>query len=179
MAYCHSGTNTEGNSYPPVQVDVKATSERELPSAPDVTTHALLPSQSPAPRIWVLHEEMFHILPSTVNTVREAASRVRQIQNIVVSNPTDNSFEKILTQADHQIQGTSIADPKQVRLTDRERRGITSTPKKPEIHGPQDPEDISQIPRGEDMQVGRQHHMSYQEGLKNSLQLAATEFCKI
>ena len=54
-----------------------------------------------------------------------------------------------------------LADPKQVRYTDRERGGMTSAPKRPEIHGPQDPEDTSQIPTEEDMQFGRQHHLSY------------------
>ena len=49
------------------------------------------------------------------------------------------SFEESLTQADHQIQGMSIADPKQVRFTDRERKRLTFTPKRPEIHGPQGP----------------------------------------
>ena len=29
------------------------------------------------------------------------------------------------------------------------------------------------------MQLGRQNHLAYQEGMKNSLQLAATEFHKI
>ena len=94
--------------------------------------------------------------------------------NIIASNPTDDSFEEILSKADHQIQGMSITNPKQVRFTDRERREMTSTPKRPEMHGPQDPEDISLIPRGEDVQLGRQHHLAYLEGLKNSLQLAAT-----
>ena len=74
--------------------------------------------------------------------------------NIVASNPTNDSFEEILTQADHQIQGMSIADPRPVRFTNRERRGMTSTPKKPAIHGPQDPENFFQIPRGEDVQFG-------------------------
>ena len=133
---------------PSTQTDVEATSKRELPSSPDMTPHASPPSQSSAPRIQGLSEEMFDILPSTVNTLRGAASRVRQTPNIVASNPTDESFGEFLIQADHQIQGMSIADPKQVWFTDRERRGMTSTPKRPETHGPQDPEDISQIPRG-------------------------------
>ena len=47
------------------------------------------------------------------------------------------------------------------------------------MHGHQDPEDISQIPRGEEMQLDRQHHLAYQEGLRSSLQLEATEFHKI
>ena len=130
-------------------------------------------------RIQGLHEEMFYILSGTVNTVRGAASRLRQMPNIVASNTTDDSFEEILTQADHQIQGMSIADPKRVRFTDTERRGMTSTPKKPGVHEPQEPEDISQISGGEDVHLGRQHHLAYQEGLKNSLQLAPTEFHKI
>ena len=58
-----------------MQADVEATSERELPSAPDMTPHASPPSQSPAPTIQGLCEEMFDILPDIVNTVRVAASR--------------------------------------------------------------------------------------------------------
>ena len=99
--------------------------------------------------------------------------------NIVAISPTDDSFEEILTQGDCQIQGVSIADTKYVRFTDRDERGNDIYPKRPGAHGPQDPEDISQFPRGEDMQLGRQHHLSYKEGLKNNLQLAATEFCKM
>ena len=93
---------------PPGKVDVEAASERELPSAPDMTPRALLPLQSYTPRDQDLHEEMFDILPGIVNTVIGAASRVRQRPNIVASNPTDDSFEDILTQADHEIQGMSI-----------------------------------------------------------------------
>ena len=81
-------------------------------------SHASLPSQSPAAKHLGLHEEMFDILPGTVNTVRGAASRVRQIPNVVASNPSDGSLEEILTKADHQIQGMSIAGPKRVRCTD-------------------------------------------------------------
>ena len=55
---------------------------------------------------------MFNILPGAVNTMREAASRAREMPNIVMSNPTDDSFEKILNQADYHIQGMSIAGPK-------------------------------------------------------------------
>ena len=99
--------------------------------------------------------------------------------NIVASNPTDDSFEEILIQADHQIQGMSIADPMRVRFIDTKRRGMTSTPKKPGVCGPQEQEDISQISIKKGMQSGGQHHLAYQEGMKNSLQLAATKFCKI
>ena len=83
-----------------------------------MTPHASPPSQSPAPRIWGLHEEMFDILPGTVNIIRWSASRARQMPNIVANNLNDDSFEEILTQADHQNQGMSNADPKQVRFTD-------------------------------------------------------------
>ena len=164
---------------PPAQAYVEAASERELPSAPEMTSHASLLSQSAAPRILGLHEEMLDILPGTVNTFRGTASRVRQMPNIVASNPTDGSFEEILTQTDHQIQGMSIADHKWVKFTDTERMGMTSTTERPEIHGLQDPKDIFQIRKGEDMQLDSQHHLTYQKGLKNSHQLAATEFCKI
>ena len=149
-------TQREINS-PPAQADVEAASEREIPSAPDMTPHASPPSQSPAPRIQGLHEEMFNILPSIVSTVRGAASRVRQMPNVVASNPTDDSFEDILTQADHQIKWTSIAYPKRVRFMDRESKGMTSTPKGLGVCEPQGPEDISKIQKGEDMQLGRQH----------------------
>ena len=125
---------------PPTQADVEGASERELPSAPDKTPHASLPSQSPAQRIRCLHEKCLIYCP------------VLQMSNIVAINPTDDSFEEILTQADHQIQGMSISDLKQVRFTDRERWGMTSTPKRPQIYGPQDLKDIFQIPRGEDVQ---------------------------
>ena len=77
---------------------------------------------------------MFDILPGNVNTVRGAASRVRQMPNLVASNPTDDSFEEILIQAYHQMQGMSIADPKIVRCTDRERRGMISTSKRLGVH---------------------------------------------
>ena len=120
----------------PAQADVEAASERELPSAPDMTLHASLQSQLSAPRIQGLHEEVFDILLGTVNTVRGAASRVRKMPNVVASNPTDDSFEEILNHADHQIQGMSIADLKRVRFMDRESRGMTSTLKKPGVCEP-------------------------------------------
>ena len=60
-----------------------------------------------------------------------------------------------------------------------EEGGNDIYPKRTGVHGPKNAEDISQIPRGEDMQLGRQHHLSYQEGLKNGLPLEATEFCKM
>ena len=145
---------------PHAQGDVEVASERELPSAPDMTPHASPPSQLPTQKFQHLCKEAFDILSSTVNTVREAASRVRQMPNVVASNPTDDSFEEILTQADHQIQQMSNAE--RVRFTDTERRGMTSTPKKPGGYELQEPEDISQIPRGEDMQLGRQNHLAYQ-----------------
>ena len=47
------------------------------------------------------------------------------------------------------------------------------------MDGSQNPDDISQVPRVENMQFDRQHHLSYQKGLENSLQLAATEICKM
>ena len=84
----------------PAQANLEAASERELPTIPDMTPHTSLTSQSPAPRIQGLHEEMFDILPGTVNTVREPATRVRQMPNIVASNPADDSFEVILTHTD-------------------------------------------------------------------------------
>ena len=161
------------------QADVEAASEREFCSAPDMTPHASPPSQSPTLRIQGLHEEMFDIFPSTVNMVREAVSRVRQMPNIAARYPNDDSLVVLLTQADRQIQGMSIADARRFRFTDRERMGMSSTPKRPVSHGSQDPEDISQIPREEDVQLGRQHHLAYQEGLINNFQLAATEFHKI
>ena len=77
-----------------------------------MTPHASLPSQSPAPRMKGLCEEMFDILSGTLNTVIGAASRVRQMPNLVESNPTEDCFEEILTKADHQIQRMSIAGPK-------------------------------------------------------------------
>ena len=84
-----------------------------------------------------LHQEfracvrkMYDILPITVNTIRGEASRTRQVPNIVAGNPTDDLFEETLTQADCQIQGMSIADPKPGRFTDRERLGMTSTLKR-------------------------------------------------
>ena len=87
--------------------------------------------------------------------------------NIVASNPIEDSFKETLTQADDQVHGMSIADPKPVRLTERGSGGNDIyPPKRPGAHGSQDPEDISHIARREDMQQGRQQHLAYQEGLK-------------
>ena len=58
------------------------------------------------------------------------------MSNIVASNPTEDLLEQILTQMYCQIQGMSIADPKQVRLTDGGERGMTSTLKSLELMDP-------------------------------------------
>ena len=117
-----------------------------------MTPHASLPSQLLTPKFQSLCEELLDILPSTVNTVREAASRVKQTPNVVASNPTDDSYEEIQTQAGHQIKGMSIADPK-----------------RPGVHEPQEPHDISHIQREDDMQLGRKNHLAYQKGMNKSL----------
>ena len=120
---------------PSAQADVEATSDRELPSVQHMNTSCSPLPQSPTLRIQSLHEEMFDILPGTVNTIRGATSRPRQMPSIVAGNPTENSFEETLTQADHKIQGMSITDPKWVRFTDGGARGMTSMPKRPGAHG--------------------------------------------